>query len=98
MCEIKLYNGDFISKLDNVENESIDLILTDIPYNISKKNGLGGFDKKNNRKGTISLVGAGPGDPNLLTLKAINVIKNANLVIADRLIPKEIFCSNVFSE
>ena len=49
MCEIKLYNGDFISKLDNVENESIDLILTDIPYNISKKNGLGGFDKKNNR-------------------------------------------------
>ena len=49
------------------------------------------FDINNNKKiGTIALVGAGPGDPNLLTLQAVNVLKKAELVIADRLISKEI--------
>ncbi|CAM9454450.1 unnamed protein product [Chrysoparadoxa australica] len=40
--------------------------------------------------GTISLVGGGPGDPELLTIKAVRELENADLVIADRLIPKEI--------
>lgn len=40
--------------------------------------------------GTIALVGAGPGDPNLLTLQAIKLLNNASLVIADRLISPEI--------
>lgn len=47
-------------------------------------------NNNNNRLGTIALVGAGPGDPNLLTLKALNVLKKADLVIADRLISQEI--------
>jgi len=40
--------------------------------------------------GTLALVGAGPGDPDLLTIQAIRLLKNASLVIADRLISKEI--------
>jgi uroporphyrin-III C-methyltransferase len=72
-------------KFDNNNNDNINEYDNDNNNFLFDSN-----DKKNNRKGTISLVGAGPGDPNLLTLKAINVIKNANLVIADRLIPKEI--------
>jgi site-specific DNA-methyltransferase (adenine-specific) len=45
----KILHGDFVSQMNLIEDESINLILTDIPYNISQKNGLGGYDKKNNR-------------------------------------------------
>ena len=40
--------------------------------------------------GSVALVGAGPGDPDLLTIKAYNCLKSASLVIADRLIAPEI--------
>ena len=40
--------------------------------------------------GKVYLTGAGPGDPELLTLKAINTIKNADIIIYDKLINKEI--------
>jgi hypothetical protein len=40
--------------------------------------------------GSITLVGAGPGDPDLLTVAAVKAIKAAELVVADRLISQEI--------
>ena len=40
--------------------------------------------------GRISLVGAGPGSPDLLTVKAVRFLKEADLVISDRLVSKEI--------
>ena len=46
---IQLINNDYLNVIENLDDNSIDLILTDIPYNISKTNGFGGFDKKTNR-------------------------------------------------
>ncbi|MDG1472248.1 MAG: siroheme synthase CysG [Ascidiaceihabitans sp.] len=42
------------------------------------------------REGHIAFVGAGPGDPELLTLKARRALDEADVVIYDRLITKEI--------
>ncbi len=40
--------------------------------------------------GKVFIVGAGPGDPKLITLKAVESIKSADIVLYDRLVSKKI--------
>ena len=49
-------------------------------------------------KGMLSLVGAGPGDPDLITVKGLRVIKDADLILYDALVNKQLLDSNPAAE
>jgi uroporphyrin-III C-methyltransferase/precorrin-2 dehydrogenase/sirohydrochlorin ferrochelatase len=45
---------------------------------------------RNDRTGSVTLVGAGPGDPELMTLKAVRALASADVILFDNLVAPEI--------
>ncbi len=46
--------------------------------------------RRKRKKGKVIIIGGGPGDPELLTIKAIKYLKKADIILYDRLAPIEI--------
>ena len=44
----------------------------------------------NNKKGRVTLIGAGPGDKGLITVKGLEYLKQADVVVYDRLVSRDI--------
>jgi uroporphyrin-III C-methyltransferase len=58
-------------------------------YSIDKMNMINTFP------GKVILAGAGPGDPDLITLKALRYLREADVVITDRLVSEDLLIHNV---
>lgn len=57
---------------------------------LKNKRESGGRDGEKQKLGNVFLVGTGPGDPELLTMKAMRVIKEADLLLYDRLVSNDV--------
>lgn len=53
--------------------------------------------KSFNQKAKITLVGAGPGDPDLLTIKGLRAIKTADVILYDSLVNPELLDHNPYA-
>tara|TARA_Y100000768_G_C23989113_1_gene690909 strand:- start:1501 stop:2904 length:1404 start_codon:yes stop_codon:yes gene_type:complete len=73
----KMLNGKFLELVIAGKNEEAEAFLDSQIQN---------FDEDIANQGEVYLVGAGPGDPDLLTFKALRLMQQADIALYDRLV------------
>lgn len=76
-----VFSGEIAAKvLDGREGEAADAMLV----------ALNSVDEKAAGRGSVTLVGAGPGASDLLTLRGLNALQSADVVVHDKLVSDEV--------
>ena len=73
----KMLNGKFLELVLSGKNDEAESFLN---------NQINNFDEDIANQGEVYLVGAGPGDPDLLTFKALRLMQQADIALYDRLV------------
>ncbi|EAU30890.1 conserved hypothetical protein [Aspergillus terreus NIH2624] len=76
-----------LRKLASISDDDIERILAAYSSGKDGPNGVAGVDPPTRSTGRIVLAGSGPGHPDLLTRATYNAIQNADLILADKLVP-----------
>ena len=82
-----LAGRELLELADGVGIDDVDVVVRDEPTRDGGPDERGGQVSQGGRVGRVVLVGGGPGDPGLLTVRGLEAVRTADVIVTDRLAP-----------